>query len=207
MKVNFQETIKQKTDEELGIISKDSVFHSDEERLMALNELDLRNNPTEELSTTKKEIASSEETPIITEQALKAVQSTKRIYKIKAVWAGSFLGGPLVAGYLIAENFKTFNETGKAKKTWIYTIVGTVLIFGFAFLIPEDVEMPNWFIPLLYTLIAYFFAKHFQGQNISAYISLGGKTFGWWRIILISLIGVSITLILFFVFGSLSLGK
>jgi len=47
-KLNFKETIKQKTDKELEIISKDHVFYSEDERLLALKELELRNHPAGE---------------------------------------------------------------------------------------------------------------------------------------------------------------
>jgi hypothetical protein len=201
MKTNFQETLKQKTDKELETISKDYAFYSKEERLIALNELEIRNSLTKELLMCKEDIASSIEIELtITEQALEAVKSTKKIYKESAVWVGTMLGGPLVAGYLMAKNFKAFNEISKAKKTWIYSIIGTILIFGGAFLIPDDVKMPKQIIPLLYTMIAYLFAKHFQSKNISAYIALGGKPFGWRRTIVVSLIGLGITLVLIFVF-------
>jgi len=38
-----------------------------------------------------------------------------KIYKAKEIYVGTFLGGPLVAGYTIAENFKIFGEIDKAK--------------------------------------------------------------------------------------------
>ena len=200
MKANFQETIKQKTDKDLETISKDCVFYSEEERFIALNELEFRNGLSKELLECKKEIEASIEIPTITEQALEAVKSAKKIYKDRAIWVGTFLGGPLVAGYLIAENFKVFNEVSKAKKTWICSIIGTIIIFGIAFLIPEDVKIPNQIIPLIYTAIAYFFVEHFQNKNISAYIALGGKPFGWWRTILVSVIGLVITVVLLLAF-------
>jgi len=196
MKANFQEIVKQKTDKELETISKDYVFYSEEERLIALNELESRNGLTKELLASKKDIEASIDLPIITEQALDAVKSTRKIYKDRAIWVGTFLGGPLVAGYLIAENFKTFNEVDKVKKTWIYTIIGTILIFGAVILIPDGVKIPNQIIPLIYTAIAYFFVERFQKKNCSAYIALGGKTFGWWRTIAIGLIGLIITFVL-----------
>ena len=116
-----------------------------------------------------------------------------KIYKDRAIWVGSFLGGPLVAGYLIAENFKAFNDSGKAKMTWIYTIIATVTIFSIIFLIPDTVTIPNQFIPIIYTTIAYYLSQHYQGQNITAHINSGGEFFGWWRIIAISIIGLAIT--------------
>lgn len=47
---------KQKTDRELEIIAKDHAFYSRNERYMALQELELRNNLTDELSEMKKRL-------------------------------------------------------------------------------------------------------------------------------------------------------
>lgn len=91
------------------------------------------------------------------DQTINIQKPTKKIYKDRAISVGTFLGGPLVAGYFIAENFKVFGEYEKAKKTWIYTIIATVIIFGGIFLIPDDVKVPNQIIPLVYTGIAIFF--------------------------------------------------
>ncbi|OUL63623.1 hypothetical protein [Flavobacterium sp. AJR] len=118
---------------------------------------------------------------------------TQKIYKDRAIWVGTFLGGPLAAGYLIAENFKAFNDTKKAKTTWIIAIIATIAIFGGAFLIPEDVKVPNQIIPLIYTGIAFYFVQHFQGQKINEHINSGGSFFGWWRTIGISFIALLIT--------------
>jgi len=54
MKLNFKETIKQKTDKELEIISKDYAFYSEDERFLASNELELRKNPTKRLLSVTK---------------------------------------------------------------------------------------------------------------------------------------------------------
>ena len=78
-----------------------------------------------------------------------------KIYKDSAFWVGTFLGGPLVAGYLFSENFKILGKPEKVKTTWIYAILATILIFGSAFLIPDTVDIPNQIIPLAYTAIAY----------------------------------------------------
>ena len=56
MKINFKEIVKQKTDAELEMISKDYVFYSEEEQLIALNELEDRNHLTKELLMSKKDI-------------------------------------------------------------------------------------------------------------------------------------------------------
>jgi hypothetical protein len=138
------------------------------------------------------------------EQKIDIQTPTERIYKDRAIWVGTFLGGPLVAGYLIAENFKAFNEFDKAKKTWIYAIVATIVVFGGIFLIPDNVKIPNQIIPLIYTAIAYYLVQHFQGQNISVHLNSGGQLFSWWRTIAVGLIGLAITIIPIFGFALLS---
>lgn len=132
--------------------------------------------------------------------------NTNKIFKDKAIWVGTFLGGPLVAGYFIAENFKVFGEQDKVKKTWIYAILTTIAVFAIAFSIPEDINIPNQLIPLVYTGIAYFIIIHFQGDRIKAHIDEGGPLHGWWRIIGISLIGLLVTTLPFLIFFLVSTG-
>jgi len=59
MKENFEEIIKNKSDKELEIISKDHVFYSAEERLYALDELKNRNKLSDELATEQKQLEES----------------------------------------------------------------------------------------------------------------------------------------------------
>lgn len=137
------------------------------------------------------------------EQTLDIETPKQKIYKERAIYVGTFLGGPLTAGYLIANNFKAFNEIDKAKKTWIYAIITTIIIFGSLFLIPENVKIPNQIMPLIYTAIAYYLVRHFQGKNISDHISSGGQLYNWWRTILVSLIGLIVTVTPFLGFAFL----
>jgi len=129
------------------------------------------------------------------EQSLESQKPTLKIYNEKLIVAGTFLGGPLVAGYFIAHNFKAFNEPDKANRTWVYAILTTVIIFGFIFLIPESVNIPNRLIPLIYTAITFFLVQRFQEQKIKAHIDSGGVSYRPWRMICVSLIGCVITVI------------
>jgi len=138
------------------------------------------------------------------EQTLDIEKPTQKIYKDRAIWVGTFLGGPLTAGYLIAENFKAFNELDKAKKTWIYATITTIIVFGGVFMIPDNVNVPNQIIPLIYTAIAYFLVQHFQGQKITKHLDSGGQLFSWWRTIGVSITGLVITIIPIFAFALLS---
>lgn len=126
------------------------------------------------------------------EQTTRQVPQEK-IFKDKAFWVGTFIGGPLVAGYFLAENFKVFKDSDKVKKSWIYAILTTILVFIIAFSIPEDVNFPSQLIPLIYTLIAYFLLIHFQGDKIKEHFAAGGKAHNWWRVIGVALIGLVVT--------------
>lgn len=126
---------------------------------------------------------------------------TLKVYTAKAIWSGTFLGGPLVAGYFMAENFKAFNDHDKAKKTWIIAIVVTVLLFGSIFLIPDSDKVPNHIIPLVYTGIAYYLVQHFQGPHIAEHEKNGGQTFNWKRTLIVSLIGLVTALAAIFTFS------
>jgi hypothetical protein len=118
----------------------------------------------------------------------------KGIYKDRAIWVGSFIGGPLVAGYLIGQNFKVFNETTKFKITWIIAVVVTVIVFGGVFLIPNPDKVPRQIIPLIYTGIAFYLVKKYQDVGINKHINAGGIVYNWWRVLAISLVGLVITI-------------
>lgn len=120
---------------------------------------------------------------------------TRKIYNNREIRLGTFLGGPLVAGYFIAQNFKVFSEAEKVKKTWIYAIIASIVIFGGAFLIPDSLKIPNFVIPLIYVSIASYLVNHFQGQKITAHIKSGGQIYSWWRTIGVALIGLAIIII------------
>lgn len=132
------------------------------------------------------------------ENLLDVIPSTK-LYNDIAVRAGTFIGGPIVAGYLIAENFKLLGQADKVKTTWIYTIIATVVIFGAAFLIRGTEKIPNYLIPVIYTLIAGYMVRHYQGSQIKNHIEKGGQLYSVWRALLIGLVGLLITVIIIFI--------
>lgn len=118
-----------------------------------------------------------------------------KIFKDKAFWVGIFLGGPLVAGYLFSENFKAFGQSEKVRPTWIISIIVTILIFGGVFLIPENINIPNQLIPVVYTAIAYGLFHKIQSERATQHISSGGLVHNWGRVIGVGVIGLLITIL------------
>lgn len=129
------------------------------------------------------------------EQSLETKSILPKVYSEKALSLGTLLGGPLTAGYIFAENYKAFNEQGKAKKSWILSFLASVLIFGGVALVPDNVKMPNQLIPFVYTLIASLLFQRLQGQRVKAHLQAKGTLFSLWRAAAVGLIGIVITLL------------
>ncbi|HEX8549445.1 MAG TPA: hypothetical protein VF691_20960 [Cytophagaceae bacterium] len=127
------------------------------------------------------------------------IAPTDKIFQEKALWVGTFIGGPLVTGYMIAENFKVFNEPEKAKKTWIVTLMFAITLFWLLSLIPDSIKFPNNIVPIINIAIAYFLVQRFQKANIISHTSKGGLVHTWKRAICVSLIGLFVTLMVIFI--------
>ncbi|UII26294.1 hypothetical protein LVD15_23850 [Fulvivirga maritima] len=103
------------------------------------------------------------------------------------------MGGPIVAGYLLAENFKKLGKSHLVSQTWTYTIFFTLALLLILIFIPEDINIPNIIFPVIEVAIVRYLFTSLQKQDAEAYIESGGEYYGWGRVILISLIGLVIT--------------
>lgn len=115
----------------------------------------------------------------------------------------AFFGGPIAAGYVIADNFKSFGEQDKVFTTWLSTILVTILIVALAVFMPGIEKVPGFFIPILYGAIASFTVQRFQSEKIKKHNLNGGRFYSVGRVILISVIGFVITIGVFLLIGSL----
>jgi hypothetical protein len=122
-----------------------------------------------------------------------------KLYDDRAVFVGTFIGGPLAAGYLIAENYKNLEERGKVLKTWLFAILATIVIIGVAFLIPTSSGSPSYILPLLYSWFASYLAKWLQGDRIKLHRRDMGELYTRWRAALVGLIGLVITFVIIFI--------
>ncbi|MDR2887753.1 MAG: hypothetical protein LBV26_07130 [Bacteroidales bacterium] len=129
------------------------------------------------------------------EQNTDTEKPVQKIYREKAVAVATALGGPLVAGYILAENFRAFNEPGRVKRTWLWTAAATAVIFGPLLFISESAsdKIPNYIIPVITAAIATMLVNRFQKENIAAHTASGGRFFGWWRTVAVSLAGCAVT--------------
>ena len=122
MKEIFFETVKQKTDKELEVISKNYAFYSEEERLIALNELESRCQLSEELLKIKKYIEYSKQIELNIEILDKTVSRGKRFlnFILDSIFIQIFTVILLVALYFISpESLTIFDENKNSLLTAI----------------------------------------------------------------------------------------
>lgn len=130
------------------------------------------------------------------EQSQVTEKPVYKIYKEGAILLGTFLGGPLVAGYMMATNFIQFKQPQKAKKTWTYAVIATVVSVILIFLIPKGSTIPSYSVPLMYTAMAYYLVNFFQKEAIAKHIQAAGEVFSMWNAAWVGFVGFMILVVL-----------
>jgi eukaryotic-like serine/threonine-protein kinase len=153
-----------------------------------MTELDKQNKQEEETDDKKVETPKPKPTPTNTPQY--------KVFDNTSIWLGSYIGGPFIAGYMIAKNFKAFKDTQRENTTWIITILFLIFFFIVIFSIPEDSKIPNYIIPITYTAVASYLMQLFQGQSLAKHLSAGGQIHSRWRSAGIGLVGFVVTLVM-----------
>jgi len=120
-----------------------------------------------------------------------------KFYSDKAIWVGTFVGGPIVAGYLLAENFKKLEQENKATKAWVYSIGATMILVGLALLTPGFENVPGPLMPFVYSATASFLYKVFQARQVALHIKNGGQLYSTGRAALAGTIGLFVMIVIF----------
>jgi hypothetical protein len=129
---------------------------------------------------------------------------THKLYNERSVLIGTFIGGPLVAGYLIAQNFKALDQPGDSKKTWGLVVLAFLFLFASAF-IPVLDKLPAFVYSAIFCILAHNATRKFQGKQIVAHQTNGGQLYSTSRAVGIGLISLVVMLAL--VFGLMYLGE
>lgn len=119
----------------------------------------------------------------------------RKIYSEKKVFTATALGGPLVAGYMMAENFRSFGKPKMAVNTWLWAVAATVAILSILFSVPEGVldRIPNYIISAITAAITMVFMQVYQREDIARHTEHGGQMFGWWRTVGVGFAGAAVT--------------
>src|SRR4029078_11854635 len=82
-------------------------------------------------------------------------------------------------------------------KTWIFTVLGTLLILFLAYFISfrSTRRIPGYLLPLIYSIITYNVVNIVQKKKIADYLSAGGTFFPASRVIIVTIVGMLISII------------
>src|SRR5262245_8653511 len=72
-----------------------------------------------------------------------------RLYSPWQLTVASFLGSPMAAAWFAAANFKALGRRLEAQRTLIWGALGTVVVLGISYVLPDSV--PNSVLPIAYS--------------------------------------------------------
>lgn len=119
-------------------------------------------------------------------------------YSIKQITVAAFLGGPLAAFWLLALNYRLFQQSRNALFSIIAGILGTIAVLAIAVVLPP--WLPNIVLPVAYTLGLRGLADILQGASLDEHVRNGGRVGSWWVVIGISVLGIAVLVGLAFAF-------
>jgi hypothetical protein len=112
-----------------------------------------------------------------------------RLYTRASIVIATLLTGPLAGGYMIADNFKRLNDPKRARITWVITTITFAAIVVISIFFER---LPNYVLPLVYTILTSRLVTHFQHNAIERHRAEGGSVFSGWRVLLIGLSSLAI---------------
>lgn len=117
-----------------------------------------------------------------------------KLFSQRAIYIGTFVGGPLAAGYLIRANYRALGKSDEGNKALVFGVIGSILLFAIIFSVPESAieRIPRQLIPLVYTAIVYFIVERIHGDILRKHKEDGNPFFSRWRVAGISLISLAI---------------
>ena len=115
-----------------------------------------------------------------------------KLYHSESILIATFFGGPLVGGYMTAENFKLMGEPEKAKQTWVFALVGISMLLAFMQFF-QGAKIPWYVLPLAYTALTYIPMKFMQGSKIQHHLLQGGAMHKGDRVFVVGFVGAVAT--------------
>ena len=115
-----------------------------------------------------------------------------KLYHSESILIATFFGGPLVGGYMTAENFKLMGEPEKAKQTWVFALVGISMLLAFMQFF-QGAKIPWYVLPLASTALTYIPMKFMQGRKIQHHLLQGGAMHKGDRVFVVGFVGAVAT--------------
>lgn len=131
------------------------------------------------------------------------IQTRQKFWTIPQIFLASYLAGPIGGCYFVGRNYRELGSPDLAKRSYLFGLGGTILLFLLFFLIPENIvaKIPSSIIPLSITSVISSIAQAYQKKEIDERLNDGGKRFSYWWCVLIALSLLVLQLPLFFIAG------
>lgn len=123
------------------------------------------------------------------------MENTKKIYKPTFIGVGAVIGGPLVGAYMMAHNFNIFGQRKQAILTWVLSSILFMMLIYMAVSF-EHMNKVARLLPFIYGGIFNLISYSMQGNKIKEHIDQGGLSYSLWRVVLVSVIGVLLSLLI-----------
>lgn len=114
-----------------------------------------------------------------------------RLYTINQGVFATFLGGPLGGAILLAQNYRQFESPQSARRAIAIGILATFALVPLSMTLTE--RMPNFVVPLFYTIAFRLIAERLQGTELKSRIEAGAGRQSWWRTLGITVLALLCT--------------
>lgn len=130
----------------------------------------------------------------------KDLTQSARFYSAWAIGMATFLGGPLIGGYLIRENYRVLGEEQKGKQALLWGIATTILVFGALLALPSTVadRIPNSVLPAIFAGIVSWIVEAKQGAILREHKEQNRAFYSNWKAAGLALIAACIQVVLVF---------
>jgi len=135
-------------------------------------------------------------TPYAPPLAPVGVTTTDRFYTPWQICVGAIIGGPVAAGYFYSRDYILFGLPRKAMTSLILSGVLLCCLFAIGISLPEHGSGTGFAVAVA-AMYRWFAQKTFD-QTISLRRDKGWTAYSWWRVIGLSIIGLTLTLAVLF---------
>ena len=113
--------------------------------------------------------------------------SSARLFKVSGVGLATFFSSVMGGGLLMAANYRALGEHDKARRAFLYSLLGGVAALGVAFMLPDGVGYALA-LTLLQLVVMVWLAKREQGHRIASDRRAGSRPRSNWLAVGIGLL-------------------
>ncbi len=122
-----------------------------------------------------------------------------KLYKTSGMGVATFFGTLIAGGYLAYRNCYLLGRPQQGKNILLTCVLATIAIFSIAFMIPEDIPIPDTAFGIMQLVIMIQLSKKWFAQDIVDHEDASGEMYSNWRafgIALLFLLGLVVIMLI-----------